>query len=816
MVDRMKLLLQKIIAVRIFALLLAVPIGLAGVTEFGGAAAQALQQLSFSHIVVKGNLRIETATIRNFAAVKTGTPVTPGQINAAHQRIMATGLFEKVTITPKGGALVISVQEFPTINRINFERNKKIKDADLAKLITSRTRHTYSPAQAEADVNLILEAYRQAGRYSAKVTPKIIRRADNRVDLVFEVFEGKTIEIQRLSILGNRSFSDRRLRRILATKQAGLFHQLVKADTFVADRLEFDKQVLRDFYLSRGFIDFQILSANVEVVKGRNGFFVTFKVREGQSYKFGALTTTSQLADVDPDAFQAVVGLKSGTTYSPLLVDRTVGRMETLATNKGLNFIRVTPRVTRNDANRTLDIAFTVERGPRIFVERIDIEGNTTTLDRVIRRQFDTVEGDPFNPRRIRKAASRIKALGFFSKADVTTREGSSPDRMIVDVNVKEQPTGSFVFGIAYGGSGGVTGTVSLSEKNFLGRGQFLKAALGGGPSNRDIALTFAEPQFLDRDLRAGIDIFRQTTTRQNAGYDTALLGISPSLAFPISENGRLSLKYRWSSDTLTNIGPNGFVKIVPTPTLPAPSTASQPGAQTSRLITGDPAAGGSHSISSFGATYTFDNRKSGINPKAGLLFRVSEEIAGVGGTAKFSKTTALAGVRTTMFRDQVDLSAEFEGGALISTSAGGSSILDRFFMGQNVMRGYALNGIGPRDRVAANQDALGGNYYAVARFEANFPLGLPEEYGVAGGVFMDVGSLWGLNKTAGGSVADSTGTLTGTATVDASMKLRQVVGLSLFWKTAIGPLRFNFTHVISGQAYDQPQGFSLTIGKRF
>ncbi|MFQ5437866.1 MAG: outer membrane protein assembly factor BamA [Paracoccaceae bacterium] len=765
-----------------------------------GAMAQSIQKLSFARIIVKGNLRIESATIRNFAGIKTRTPVTPGQINAAHQRLMATGLFERVTVTPRGASLVISVQEYPTINRINFERNKRIKDEDLAKLITSRARHTYSPAQAETDVQIIVEAYRQAGRFSVDVKPKIIRRADNRVDLVFEIFEGKVVEVQRLSFVGNRHFSDRRLRRVLSTKQVGLFHQLIKSDTFIVDRLEFDKQVLRDYYLSRGFIDFQILSATAEVRRNRNGFFVTFKVREGQSYRFGKLTTTSALADIDPDEFAAVMRIKKGTTYSPNLVERTIARMETRATQNGLNFIRVTPRVTRNDAERTLDIEFVIERGDRVFVERIDIEGNTTTLDRVIRREFETVEGDPFNPRQIRAAAGRIRALGFFAKADVTTREGTSADRVIIDVNVEDQPTGSFNFGVVYSGSSGVGGMMSLSENNFLGRGQFLKVELGGGTDNKNYGLSFADPRFLDRNLRVGVDLFQRTTTQASANYDTSSVGVSPNVTFPVSEKGRLALTYRWSSNALSNIGPNDVDDV----TDPANPVAI-PGQRTSSLITA-----GTNRVNALGMTYSYSNIAGGLAPGTGMRFKLSQEVAGPGSTVLFSKSTALVGARTRILNDSVTLSAEFEGGAMVVGAGAESPITERFFMGESIMRGYAVNGIGPRDMVAGNHDALGGNFYAVARLEVDFPLGFPEEYGIDGGLFYDVGSLWGLNNTAGGSAFDGPGT------VDDSMILRQVVGFSIFWKTQIGPLRFNFTKVVSGPSYDKPESFSLTIGARF
>lgn len=746
------------------------------------APAKKTTELRFSQIDVKGNQRIETATIRNFAGVPTGELVSPGQINAAYQKLKATDLFEEVSVEPRGGRLVITVKEFPTINRVSFERNKRLKDEKLAEVIRSSPRHTYNPALAEADAARIVDAYRQAGRQTAEVKPKIIRRSDNRVDLVFEIFEGKVVEIQRLSFIGNRTFSDRRLRRVLGTKQAGIFRALIKTDTFIADRVEFDKQVLTDFYSSRGFIDFEVLSVATEVARERNGFFLTFNVREGQSYTFGEITTSSDLAEIDPDEFHASIRVKTGVTYSPTHLDSTVTRMEALATKKGLNFIRITPRVTRHDDTRTLDIELVIERGPRIFVERIDIEGNTTTLDRVIRRQFDTVEGDPFNGRKTGAAANRIRALGFFVESEVTAREGSSPDRVIVDVDVQEQNTGSLSFGVTYGATGGFGGTVSLSESNFLGRGQYLNLSIGGGDSNFAIDATFAEPAFLDRNVRFELSVSQTTTTQQNTFFDTASSGIAPSITFPTSENGRLRLEYALKSKSILN----------------------QTGTPSVLITTG------ARNASTLGFTYTFDNRGSGFNPRAGMIFRLSQEFAGLGGQSRFTKTTAMIGARTTAFNDEVTFSVELEGG-LLKDFSGTSAFTDRFFLGPAIMRGYQASGIGPRDLISGNLDALGGNMYAVARFESNFPIGLPEEYGVTGGLFMDVGSLWGLDNNDGGLTAGD-----GLDLVDANMHLRAVIGFSLFWETAVGPLRFNFSKVLTGVSYDNPESFSFTIGTSF
>src|SRR6056297_2721722 len=402
-----------------------------------GTPAQA-QNYRFTEVAIEGNQRIEGDTILSFSGIARGETVGAGELNAAYQRILDSGLFETVDLVPRGNRLVIRVTEFPTINRIAFEGNDKIKNEELSGFIQSRSRQVFSPTQAERDAETISEAYAQNGRISARVTPKVIRRSDNRVDLVFEIFEGRAIEIQRIGFSGNRVYSDRRLRRAVQSNQAGLLRALVQTATFVEDRVSFDRQVLTDFYNSRGYVDFRVTGVNAELSRERDGYFVTFNVEEGQQFRFGEVTTVSEYDGVEAEPYHDTLKLRSGAVYSPELVENAIARMERFGVRQGVDFLRVEPRVTRNDRELTLDVEFVLQRGPRVFVERIDIEGNTTTLDRVIRRQFDTAEGDPFNPRAIRQAAERIRALRFFANVDVNAREGSSSSQVIVDVDVEE------------------------------------------------------------------------------------------------------------------------------------------------------------------------------------------------------------------------------------------------------------------------------------------------------------------------------------------------------------------------------------------
>lgn len=741
------------------------------------------QSYSFSSVTIEGNTRIEQGTILTYAAIPRGKRVSAAELNDAYQRLLGSGLFESVELVPRGGRLLIIVQEYPTINVINIEGNRRLKDDALLPLVVSAPRRVYDPAQAEADAATLTEAYRQNGRLAATVEPKIIRRSENRVDLVFEVTEGRVVETERISFVGNRSFTDRRLRRVLDSKQAGLLRAVIKSDTFVADRLEFDKQILTDFYRNRGYVDFQILDVTSEFTRQRNGYFVTFNIREGQKFTFGEITTASDLTNVDPDEFLAVNKIKTGATYTPVAIENTIARMERLAIQKGLNFIRIEPRVTRNDADLTLDIEFAIVKGPRVFVERIDIEGNNTTLDKVVRREFRIVEGDPFNPRAIRQAAERIRALGYFKTADVETRDGSSPEQVIVDVNVEEAPTGSLGFGASYATSSGFGLNVSFQETNFLGRGQTVALRFDTGVDNRQLSARFVEPRFLDRDLAFSLAASYRVTDNDSASYDTTVASFSPSIGFPVSENGRLQLSYLIESREISDVS-----------------------ATSSAIIH---AEAGSRLTSQIGYAFSYDTRRTGLNPNAGVLLRFGQSLAGLGGDSHYVKSSARLTATTKVAREEVTLSAEFEGGALHMLS-GNSRITDRYAVSTNQIRGFEPYTIGPRDLASGSNDPLGGNYYAVARFEARFPLGLPEEYGVEGGIFFDIGSVWGLNNTAGGPLG---GPVT---VVDDSLNLRSSIGVSIFWDTAIGPLRFNFSRALQKESYDETRTFDLTVSTQF
>ena len=738
------------------------------------------QQYRFNSFNVSGNQRIESTAILNYAGIERGEALSAGELNEAYQRILASGLFESVEMTPRGNRLDIKVVEYPTINRISFEGNERLKDEALESLVESKSRHVLNPNVAERDAARIAEAYSQEGRLAARVTPRIIRQSDNRADLVFEVFEGGITEIERIGFVGNRQYSDRRLRRVLESKQAGLLRALIKRDTLVEDRIEFDKQVLRDFYLSRGYVDFRTTGVNAELARDRNGYFLTFNVQEGSQFRFGEITTVSEIAAIDADEYLDNLKVKPGVVYSPLIVENSIARLERLALKQGHDFVRVDPRITRNDRDLTLDVEFAIVRGPRVFVERIDIQGNTTTLDRVIRQQFRIAEGDPFNAREIRESAERIRALDFFETAEVNAREGSSEDQVVVDVAVEEKPTGSLKFGGTYSTDAGIGLVISFSERNFLGRGQTLGFSFSTASELSDYSFTFVEPAFLGRDLALGLRFSYKENDPDLSRWANTIGVFSPSLNFPVSEYGRLALNYR-----IRNIDMEVANNIA------------------GSLIDAE-AARGDLWESSIGYNYIYDTRGVGLDPNSGIRLEFGQDFAMLGGDYEYITTNAKVAAETKVLQEEVTLRASLNVGGLHSTT-GNSRIGNRFQLSHQMMRGFEPLGIGPRERgvTPTQDDGLGGHYYAVARLEAEFPIGLPEEYKVSGGLFYDVGSLWGLDQTSANVIYED-------------LSWRHVVGFSLFWETAMGPLRFDFSKALKKEAFDQEQNFNFTISAEF
>ena len=736
------------------------------------------QTFTISEIEIDGNQRIETETIESYISLSKGQNFEADEINSAYQRVLKSGLFESVTFDENDGVLKVTVVEYPTINRIYFEGNVRIEDTVLEKVLKSKEKYVLDAQTVEQDRKNIAETYAVMGRLAARINPKVIKKSENRVDLIFEIFEGGVIEIQKIGIVGNKAFSDRRLRRVLSTKQAGPFRAFVRSDTFVEERIEFDKKVLKEFYISRGFVDFRVNSVNAELTEERDGYFVVFNITEGQQFSVGNVAVETSLKELDTAEYYKILKLKAGAVYSAKVTELDVEKIERLALKNGLDFIRVRPNIAKDDSSLALNVTYSIERGPRVILERINIVGNTATLDKVIRRQFRAAEGDPFSARRIRQATDRIRSLGFFETVDVSAREGKRKDSVIVDVLVKEKPTGSVSLGGSYSTSSGFGLLLEYAERNFLGRGQDFRLKYNSGVGSRTYSLGFIEPEFLSPGLSLGLSSKFTETEKENSNYDTTILDVSPQVSFPISDFSKLSVSIGYNETELRNAVNVGSI-------IQNEVDLGQDERAYSRIA------------------YTYNTLRDGLDPNFGVLLKLSQEVSGFTGDGESSKTSALARLQRKILNEEVLVKGTLEGGVL---NYGNSRVTDRFFLGSALMRGFEPGGIGPREIVNEGElinDALGGNTFAVLRLEAEFSLGLPEEYGIDGGIFFDVGNLWSLDNISEDVIYD-----------DGSW--RSVLGASLFWKTPIGPLRFNFSRPLQKETFDREQNFDLTIRTQF
>ena len=732
------------------------------------------QESVISSIVVDGNQRITTKTIISISKIQEGVSYSPSQLNSALQLIKKSTYFKTATISVQNNILKINVTENPTINSINFEGNSKLQDLNLSELILSKERQTLSVSKTEKDSDLIASAYADIGRISASVTPKIVKLSDNRVDLIFEISEGRITEVEKITFIGNRFYSDVRLKGIISTKQAGIFRQLVKSDTYIEDKLNYDIDLLRSFYINNGYIDFEV-KTSVELTRAKDAFLINYTIKEGQQYNFSKINFDISKVNIDMNSLIKLNKIKDGSVYDQRRITKLIKEIDIFLEKVGINFIEPIPVISRNDVSFTMDVEIQLQETKKLFVERIEVEGNSTTLDEVIRLQFDFVEGDPFNRRKILKAVDKIRGLGFFSNVEVKTRSGSTPEKIIIEVMLTEKPTGSLGIGAGFNSSDGSEFTFNIHERNFLGRGQTVKFDLSSSKIEKQTTFAIQDPSFLGRNLFAGISFGQTTSTPTSTPLKTEKLYFAPKIGFPLSRDANLYVTYKFDQDEVK---------------LTSVSSSVSP------LISAD---AGNRNKSSIILSYNLDKTNSVVNPTAGFDFRITQELNGLGGDVNFSKSEIDFKIYRTLFNDDIILSSNISSGIIIGTDA---DISNRFFLGGDNLKGFRNQGIGPVDTSYDNVP-LGGKMFTALSLEASFPIGIPEEYGMFGGVFLDIGSLWGLDNTDSGRIDDGS-------------KIRSAAGVSIFWDTLIGPLRFNFSRPIKKETYDIIENFRFTVDTRF
>jgi outer membrane protein insertion porin family len=713
--------------------------------------------------------------------------------------------------------------ENPVINRVAFEGNKKVKDEQLAAEVQSKARGTFSRATVQNDVQRIIEVYQHGGRYDVRVEPKVIELPNGRVDLVYEITEGAKTGVEKIIFVGNNAFSDYRLRDVIKTGVSNWLSFLKSNDIYDPDRIEVDRDLLRRFYLRNGFADVRIVSAVGEYDPENKGFIITFTIDEGLQYHFGAVNIQSTVPAVPPESLRYKLRAEAGRVYNADAIEKSVEDATIEVAKRGYPFAAVRPRGERNVANRTVDITFVVEEGPRVYIERINIKGNTRTRDYVIRREFDIVEGDPYNRALVDRAERRIKNLGYFKTVKITNEPGSAPDRIIVNCEVEEQSTGEFSFAGGYSTADGIIGEVSLGERNLLGRGQLAKVAVQYGQRARGFDLSFVEPYFLDQRLAFGTDFFfKQTTSSQYLSYLSKTIGGDLKLGIPITDNVSTQLRYtayRQEISLPANLDNCNDAVPQPPGTLPTPDKAFggpncfQDGEAS--LAVRKELAQGPVFVSSLGYTLAYNTLDNNKSPTSGLLIELKQDGAGAGGDVNFVKSTLDSRLYNEIFPDIVGV-WRAQGGYATGWGGQGLRMLDHFQGGPNLVRGFAPAGFGPRDLTQLafgfNQsDALGGSLYWATTVEFQTPMFFaPKDFGMKFAVFADAGQLLNYVGPTSWDVTHETLTPSGNGNI------RSSVGVGLIWDSPFGPLRFDLAYALTKESFDHTQIFRFGGGTRF
>lgn len=732
-------------------------------------------QVAVKTIAVEGAERVEPATIISYLDIKPGDKYTQSQLSSSLKNLYDTGLFADVKIAQTGSNLVVSVVENPVINRVAFEGNDKIEDSELAGEVSSRPRSVYIRNQVRSDIDRIRNLYRRSGRFSVEVNPKIIRLDQNRIDLVFEIIEGDVTLIQGIKFIGNEAYSDDTLRSEISSKEDRWYRFLSADDRYDPDRLAYDQELLRRFYLKNGYVDFRVLSANAELSEDKKSFYITITVEEGKRYKINSVAIdASQLRNVTESDLSDAVLVKQGQWYSSTDVEETVNGLTDRLGDLQYAFARIRPDIDRNTQNSTVDITFVAQETPRVFVDKIDIKGNVRTLDKVVRREIELMEGDPYSSTKLAESEKNLRNLDFFNNVVVKPVPGQNADQTTITVDVEEKSTGEVSVGAGFSTADGPLADFSIRERNFLGKGQELLFATTLAGERSEFKISFTEPYFFDRDLATGFDVFHITRDLQDeSSYNQKTSGFALRTEYPYSKKLRQQLKYRFQENEIEDVK----------------STAS-------RYIRDQE---GQRTTSAISQTLSFNDLDSNFNPTEGYRWWFETELAGLGGDAQYISGKTGVSYFHPITR-KVILNLLGETGAIHGYGDEDVQINERFFIGSRTLRGFEYSGLGPRD--LTSDDALGGNLFYRGTAEVGFPVGLPEEMGIRGFLFTDFGSLWDLDDT-GANIADKS-------------SIRASVGFGFSWASPMGPLRFDFATPVVKEDFDKKEVFRFDFGTRF
>lgn len=748
-----------------------------------------------SQVVVEGNQRVERDSVLAYLHVAPGEAITPDKIDQSIKALFQTGLFADVRIFRRGNSLVVQVEENPLINKVGFEGNSDLGQDKLVKEVQLHERSVFTRAKVQADVERLLALYRRSGHFAARIDPKIIRLSQNRVNLVFVIDEGNATNIARINFIGNEVYSDGTLRSQISTAESAWWKFFSTTDNYDPDRLAYDKELLRRFYLKNGFADFKVISATAELARDGESFFITFTVDEGPQYSLGKVAVDAGQTKLNVKKLESVINLSPGDRYDASKLDKAIENVTLEAGKSGYAFAKVEPKISRDPAKQTLDLVFDVQDGPRVYVERIDIVGNFRTQDDVIRRELQLVEGDAYNRILIDRARRRLVALDFFEKIDIRETPGSAPDKVVLTIDVVEKSTGTINFSAGYSSTEQAVGTVSLTERNFLGRGQYVNLSTSASFKTQQASFSFTEPYFLGHNVSAGFDLYATRSDQTGeSSFTTEQYGGALRTGFTLSEFTRLETKLSYTHRIITVDGANG----VPPSVSPAIANSA-----------------GTADLPTLGLNFIYDDLDNPLNPTTGVRIEASTDFTGFGNT-NWVRGELTGYYFTPLFIDGMVLKLKGTAGHIQGLFGKDVPVVDRFFKGADTFRGFAQSGVGPRQLtgLTGGNDAIGGQTYGIGTVELTFPLGLPQEFGISGAVFSDFGTVFSApEKTAKSGLGCTIGS---PCTVFDGMNFRASVGAGVIWESPFGPLRLDVAYPLMKASYDKTELVRFAVGTRF
>lgn len=744
-------------------------------------APEALPPAVVRRILVTGAQRVEPATILTYITMHEGDTYSESASDKALKALFATGLFSDVKINFDGSVMTVHVVENPIINRVDFEGNSKVTTKDLEKESQMKPRMVFTRAKVQSDVQRIIELYRRNGKFAASVDPQIIQRPQNRVDLIYSITEGPTTGVSRIIFVGNKVFDDSTLRKQIATEESAWWRILATNDNYDPDRLLFDREQLRRYYVSRGYADFSVKSAVAELTPDHSSFYITFTVDEGKKYTFGKVEIDSKIKELPSQALKPLINIQPGEVFDADRIEKLKDVLVNAVGSKGYASADVGVRLRRDPDKLTIDPVFRIEQGPRVYIDKINILGNNRTLDRIIRRELRFQEGDAFNRDLIDRSRTRIRALGFFKDVTIKNSTGSRPDKTDVAVTVEEMSTGEVSLGAGYSSTSSFVGEFSYTERNLFGRGQFLRASVAMSSISKQYQFSFTEPWFANRPLAAGIDLYKWVTNYNQANYQGDVTAVGLRLGFPTSEYGSVQLRYTFRINKIT-------------PYSGAPAS----------LLQEIQLYGNSTNTSLIGFTFGYNTLDDYLKPTKGALFSISQDFAGLGGGLKFLKTEGSWTGYRPLFWDMVG-SLTLGSGFIQGYGGNSVPIEERFFRGGDNFRGFKLAGVGPRDTsYTGDYGALGGDFYAQGSAQARLPDILPADYGMQFALFSDFGTLGHLDTPFRGALYPR---------VKDNLAFRASAGVSIKWKSPFGPVQIDLGVPIVKAPYDRPEFIHFSAG---